>query len=107
MLSNIKYTIRNSLIYGLGNLSVKLVGLVLITVYTNPQFLSISDYGVLGVMEATAQIVIALLGLALTQAFTRWYWDKEYSKKQKTIFFTLLTFLFGINNSSKSNYLYI
>ena len=97
MLSNIKSTIRNSLIYGLGNLSVKLVGLVLIPVYTNPQFLSFRDYGVLGVMEATAQIVIALLGLALTQAFTRWYWDKEYSKKQKTIFFTLLTFLFGIS----------
>ncbi len=97
MLSNIKSAVRNSLIYGLGNLSVKLVGLVLIPVYTNPKFLSFSDYGVLGVMEATTQIIIALLGLALTQAFTRWYWDKEYSKKQKSIFFTLLTFLFGIS----------
>ena len=97
MLSNIKFTIRNSLVYSLGNLSVKLVGLVLIPIYTNPQFLSFSDYGVLGVMEATTQIIIALLGLALTQAFTRWYWDKEYSKKQKTIFFTLLSFLFGIS----------
>jgi len=37
-----------------------------------------------------------LLGLALIQAFTRWYWDQEYIERQKSIFFTLLIFLIGI-----------
>jgi O-antigen/teichoic acid export membrane protein len=40
MLSNIKLAFRNSLIYGLGNVSIKLAGLILIPLYTNPQYLS-------------------------------------------------------------------
>jgi len=47
MLKDVKSTIKNALVYGLGNVSVKLVGLVLIPVYTNPVYLSMDDYGVL------------------------------------------------------------
>jgi len=97
MLKNIRSAVRNSLIYGLGNLSVKLVGLILIPIYTDPKYLSINDYGVLGVVEATSQVIIAILGLALAQALTRWYWDQSFSDKQKSMFFTLLTFLLGFS----------
>jgi len=64
----------------LGNLSIKLVGLILIPIYTDPQYLTINDYGVLGIMEASAQILVAIIDVALIQALTRWYWDSEMKK---------------------------
>ena len=93
MLKDIKSTVKNSLVYGLGNISVKLVGLVLIPIYTNPIYLSMDDYGVLAILEAGTQFFIAILGLALIQAFIRWYWDEKFKKNQKSILFTLVAFL--------------
>lgn len=93
MLENIKLTIKNSLIYALGNVAIKLVGLVLIPVYTDIRFLSKDDFGALGILEASSMLIVALLGLALTQALTRWYWDKKYLKKQPSVFFTVFVFL--------------
>ncbi len=93
MLENIKLTIKNSLIYALGNVAIKLVGLVLIPVYTDIRFLSKDDFGALGILEASSMLIVALLGLALTQALTRWYWDKKYLEKQASVFFTVLVFL--------------
>ncbi len=92
MLNIIKSSIKNSLIYGLGNIAIKLVGLVLIPIYTDPKYLSTSDYGVLGILEVSSQFFVALFGLALVQALTRWYWDKKYVNSQKSIFFTISTF---------------
>lgn len=92
MLNLIKSTSRNSIIYGFGNISIKLVGLILIPIYTNPVYLTVDDYGVLGIVEITSQVLIALLGLALFQALTRWYFDKDYLGQQKAIFFTILLF---------------
>lgn len=93
MIENIKLATKNSLIYGLGNISVKLVGLILIPIYTNTEFLSFDDYGVLAILEAGTQFFIAILGLALIQAYTRWYWDEEFKENKKSIFFTLIIFL--------------
>lgn len=95
MIENIKLVTKNSLIYSLGNISVKLVGLILIPIYTNTEFLSFNDYGVLAILEASTQFFIAILGLALIQAFVRWYWDEDFKGRQKSIFFSLITLLLG------------
>jgi O-antigen/teichoic acid export membrane protein len=92
MLSNIKSTIKNSIIYGLGNLSSKLAGLVLLPLYTDK--LSSSEYGVLGLLEVSSQALIGIFGLCLYQAFFRWYWQKEYIARQKSIFFTFTSVQF-------------
>lgn len=97
MIDIIKSTVKNSLIYGIGNVAIKLVGLVLIPIYTDPRYLSTVDYGALGILEASSQFLVALLGLALVQALTRWYWDKKYNDKQKSIFFTVLSFTTGLS----------
>jgi O-antigen/teichoic acid export membrane protein len=90
VLNNIKSTIKNSFIYSLGNLSTKLVGLILIPLYT--KYLSVSEYGVLAILEITTQLVIAVFGFKINAAFFRWYWDEDYKNKQKSIFFTSYTF---------------
>jgi O-antigen/teichoic acid export membrane protein len=91
MLEKIKLTAKNSAIYGLGNLFAKLVGLVLLPIYTR-QF-SIEEYGVIGMLEITSQMLVAFFGMNLYTAFFRWYWDKEYIDKQKSIYFTTSFFI--------------
>jgi len=91
MLNNLKIATRNSIIYGLGNLFIKFIGLILFPIYT--KHLSISEYGILGILEVSTQILVAIFGCALYSGFFRYYYDKEFSRKQKSMFFTLLLFL--------------
>ena len=95
MLSNLKSILKNSAIYGFGNLSTKLAGFILIPIYTS--HLSVAEFGVLGMMEVTAQVIIAVLGMALYQGFFRWYWDKGMAGRQKGMFFTVTMILFGVS----------
>ena len=44
-------------------------------------------------MEVSAQMLLSLMGFSLYNAFFRWYWDKDYLNKQKSILFTILVFL--------------
>lgn len=91
MLKILKSAAVNSLIYGFGNLSTKIVGLILIPIYT--QHLSVADYGILGLLEVTSYAVFVLFGYQLFYALFRWYWDAEYKDKQKSMFFTVMVFL--------------
>jgi O-antigen/teichoic acid export membrane protein len=90
MLEDIKITFRKSAVYGLGNMSTKLLGLVLIPLYTNQYYLTINEYGALSVLEITSQVLVALLSLTLSQSLTRWYWDAKFANRQKSIFFTTM-----------------
>lgn len=94
MLKSLKSSVTNTLVYGLGNLASKLVGFILIPIYTN--YFSTEVYGILGIVEVSIAALISIFCFALYQAFYRWYWDKQYSDRQKSIFFTLLVFLFFV-----------
>ena len=91
MLSKIKISVKDSIIYSFGNVSTKLIGLILLPIYTEK--LSVAEYGVLGTLEITLQTLVALFSFALYQAFSRWYWDKKYQDKQQSLFFTSLVFI--------------
>ena len=91
MLSKIKSTAKNSVIYGIGNLSSKLIGLVLLPLYT--KIFPLDEFGKLAMLETTSQILIALFGMSLYTAYFRWYWDEQYIKKQKSLFFSIMIFL--------------
>ncbi len=54
--------------------------------------LTISEYGTLGILEVTVQILISTFGLGIWYALERWYWDKSNIDKQKSIFFTVIVF---------------
>jgi len=87
MLNSIKVSLKDTLIYGLGNIAVKIVGLLLIPLFSNPKFFSIEEFGVLGILEISALVLTALMASALPQSLTRWFWDKEHIDNQKGIFF--------------------
>lgn len=87
MLKSIKVSLKDTLIYGLGNIAVKIVGLLLIPLFSNPKFFSIEEFGVLGILEISALVLTASMASALPQSMTRWYWDTEHKANQKGIFF--------------------
>jgi len=90
MFKLVKKTAKNSLIYGLGNLSTKIIGLILLPFYTS--YLSTSEYGILSLVEITAWLLTAVVSVKLNAAMFRWYWDKNYIDKRKSIFFSSLIF---------------
>lgn len=92
MFKDIKQIAKDTVLYGLGNIAVKLVGFVLIPLYTDDKYFSTADYGLMGLLEVTSQILIAVMGLSLFSGLIRWYWDDEYKDKQKSVFFTTLLF---------------
>jgi O-antigen/teichoic acid export membrane protein len=93
MLAAIRRTFRKSVIYAMGNVATKLIGLILIPLYTDVKYFTVSDYGALGILEITSQVLVAILGLSLAQSLTRWFWDAEYIEKQKSVFFTSIAVL--------------
>ncbi len=91
MLDKVKLTIKNTLIYSLGSIASKLVGFILLPYYS--KYLSIEQYGTLGLMEVIVQLFINLFSLSVYIAFSRFYWDKNYSGKQNKLFFNTLLFV--------------
>ncbi len=87
MLNSIKISLKDTFVYGLGNIAIKIVGLVLIPLFTNPKFFSIDDFGIIGILDISALVLTASLASALPQSLTRWFWDKDYRDNQKGIFF--------------------
>jgi len=87
MLKSIKISFKDTIIYGLGNVAVKIVGLILIPLFTNPKFFSTDEFGVMGILEISGLILTAMLASGLPQSLTRWFWDTDYRNNQKGIFF--------------------
>lgn len=91
MLTRFKSLARNAAIYSLGTISTKIAGFILLPLYTS--HFSIADYGIIGILEVTSQLIISVCGLGLYSALNRWYWDAQYDNRQRTIFSTVLYFL--------------
>jgi O-antigen/teichoic acid export membrane protein len=91
MLKSIKISLKDTFVYGLGNVAVKLVGVLLIRVYTDPRYFLIDDFGVLGTLEICGVVLTSMLASGLPQSLTRWFWDKEHRENQKGIFFMSLS----------------
>lgn len=87
MFDSIRQTSKDSVVYGLGNIAVKLIGFLLIPLYTNPKYFSVEDFGIIALLDILGLILISMMASGLPQSLMRWYWDKDHVKKQKEIFF--------------------
>lgn len=90
MLDQIKKITRSTAIYSIGQIAPKIVGLVLLPFFTNEKYLSAADYGKLSMLEAASALFIAVFGFGFNYALERWYYDKAYQDKRKSVFFTLI-----------------
>ena len=90
MLNSIRSSIKDTFIFGFGNLAVKVVGFILIPLYSDPKFFSVEDFGIIGILDISGLVLISIIASPLPQSLTRWFWDKEHVKNQKQIFFMSL-----------------
>jgi len=86
MFSKLKDTAKDTILYGLGNIAAKALGFVLIPLYIKT--LNLADFGILSLTEVIIQLLIPVMGMAIYSAMSRWYWDKDYVEKQKSIYKT-------------------
>jgi O-antigen/teichoic acid export membrane protein len=83
MFNQLKNTFKQTMIYSLGNLSSKVIGFILLPLYTG--YLSVGEYGILAILEATSQILIGIFGFNLTTSMMRWCASEKSIKIQKEI----------------------
>ena len=94
MLDNIKQTAKHTLIYSIGNLSTKLIGLILLPIYTSK--LTTGDYGILAYLETTSLFIITILSFGLPTGILR-FCTSDNKEKDKEIIFTVFTFALAIS----------
>jgi O-antigen/teichoic acid export membrane protein len=88
MLQNIRNTLKHSAVYSIGNIANKLVGFILLPLYAT--HLTIAEYGMWALLEATSQILIMVGGFRLHTAMMRWLADTDDPREQKSINATVL-----------------
>jgi O-antigen/teichoic acid export membrane protein len=91
MLDSIKLSLKNSLVYGLGNIAVKIIGFLLIPLYTDLKYFTQDDFGVMILLDTSGLVVISIVASIMPQSLIRWYWDKDHANNQKGIFFMSLS----------------
>jgi len=90
MLEKIKKTAKHSFIYSIGNATNKLVGFILLPLYTS--VFPVATYGLLALFDTIADFLLEFSSFGIIEGLKRWYWDRASEGKQKALFFTVLLF---------------
>ncbi len=93
MQNHTRFIFKQGIIYGIGNLLVKLSGVILIPLYF--EYISKEEYGVVTLFETIFQFILILSGWGIKGGFMRWYNDMEGVVEKKKLFFTSWSFNFG------------
>lgn len=80
--------IKQSGLYALGNVAIKLSGLILAPLYLNSTILTVEAYGQFAVLYVFAQICIISVGLGLGTGMLRYVGKEEKAKEQDALPFT-------------------
>lgn len=95
MLDKLKRTVKHSAIFALGKIGAKLVGFILLPIYTRE--LSTAQYGILALLEMADLLGGHVLSLSLQNALFRWYALAQDENKKGNYVFTLAVFLSGVS----------
>jgi len=89
--------LRHSIIYGLGNLATRLVGLLLLPLYT--RLLTTQEYGVLAIINVSLAFLVTVLNVGMTSAIFREYFRAGNDLIRQHVIssaFCFLTLLSGV-----------
>jgi O-antigen/teichoic acid export membrane protein len=75
MIERLKELARHSAIYGLGSIVARILGVLLLPLYT--RYLTPGDYGLIETLVALAAVLSALVAQAMKSAFFRFYFDSK------------------------------
>ncbi|MDB5047952.1 MAG: conserved rane protein of unknown function [Fibrobacteres bacterium] len=91
MSGNFIQMLKHSSIYGVFNILSRVIGFLMIPVYT--RFLSPSDYGTIELLDLTGYIAAMFIGLSLSSAITRFYYEYAEEGQRKLMASTSLLFV--------------
>ncbi len=100
MKSDTKEVGKNTLIYGLGNALNKLLGFILIPIYTS--YIPIKDFGVLAILEVSIVALIQILNFGIVAGHQRYFFIRKEENNYGEFLFTInlallsLIFLFTV-----------
>src|SRR3982751_5274925 len=80
MFSRIKELLRHSAVYGLGSIVARIVGVLLLPLYT--RYLSPTDYGLIETLVALSAVLTALVAQGMKSAFFRFYFDSAERERR-------------------------
>ena len=95
MIQDIKNTLKQSAIYGLSRISVKLVAFIITPIIST--YFTVSEYGILDRFERFWQIIFAISLFGIETALLRWYTLITDEYRKKAFIFTILSFLIIVN----------
>lgn len=93
MAEGVSKALRDSVIYGGGQLLQRSVGFLMLPIYT--RFLTPADYGVLSLLVVAVQSVAAFTGLQLVHALFRYYYETNDATTRKVMISTTLILTAG------------
>ncbi|MBS3742114.1 MAG: oligosaccharide flippase family protein [Candidatus Cloacimonetes bacterium] len=91
MFKDIRNVTKHSSIYLLGNFISKIIGVILLPLYT--KLILVEAYGIYAVFEVTIQFAVGILHLGLPNALFRWLSLEKYKKRWGGILFTTFSAL--------------
>lgn len=94
MLEKILFFIKQSIVYSLGGLTLPLVGIFMVPLYT--RVFTTDDYGVIYLVQITITFLTVLLMLGLDNANARYYMDSRDNQDRKTTASTTLFFVLAV-----------
>jgi len=80
--------IRHTSVYAVGNMTQRAAGFILLPVYTSQ--LDTYQYGILELFYSVSAVLTSVLGLGLSHATLRFYFEYDDSEKQKNVVSTTL-----------------
>ncbi len=75
MLDKFRTLLGHTLIYGLGNYGIKVIGFLLIPLYT--RFLSTGDYGIMALVSIYTQALFIMVNMGQSTSLFRFYYDHD------------------------------
>jgi O-antigen/teichoic acid export membrane protein len=83
MLNKFRGLLGHTLIYGLGNYGIKIVGFLLIPLYT--RYLGPSDYGVMALVSMYTQVMFILMNLGQSTSLFRFYYEHDTDEARERV----------------------
>lgn len=83
MFAKFRALLGHTLIYGLGNYGVKVIGFLLIPVYT--RYLTPNDYGIMALVSMYAQAMFVCMNLGQSVALFRFYYERDTQESRDRV----------------------
>ncbi len=89
MYKEIKELFKHFSIYGMGNILRRVVGFLMIPIYT--RYLSPQDYGIVNLINIVFTLLGSVIGLHIVDAMMRFYYEYEGEERKKIVSTTLIS----------------